>query len=63
MQTHGPSSCGIQVELLRGVWDLPEPGIRPVSPALVDRFLTTGLPGRSHSSAYFAFDLFFQPLG
>ena len=58
MQTCGLRSCGTQVEPLHGVWDLPEPGIKPVSPALVDRFLTTGPPGRSHSSAYFAFDLF-----
>ena len=29
------------------MWDLPGPGIEPVSPALQGRFLTTGPPGRS----------------
>ena len=29
------------------MWDLPAPGIEPVSPALVDRVLTTGPPGNS----------------
>ena len=27
------------------VWDLPVPGIEPVSPALAGEFLTTGPPG------------------
>ena len=30
-----------------GMWDLPRPGIDPMSPALEDRFLTTGPPGKS----------------
>ena len=54
---HRLSICGTWAQFW-GMGDLPEPGIKPVSPALVDRFLTTGPPGRSHSSAYFAFDLF-----
>ena len=29
------------------MWDLPRPGIKPVSPALAGRFLTTGPPGKS----------------
>ena len=29
-----------------GLWDLPRPGIEPVSPALQGRFLTTGPPGK-----------------
>ena len=29
--------------------DLPNPVIKPVSPALADRFLTTVLPGKPHS--------------
>ena len=29
------------------MWDPPEPGIKPVSPALAGRFLTTGPPGMS----------------
>ena len=40
------SSCGARAQLLRGMWDLPGPGLEPVSPALVGRFLTTELPGK-----------------
>ena len=29
------------------MWDLPRPGIKPVSPALAGGFLTTGPPGKS----------------
>ncbi|KAJ8782908.1 hypothetical protein J1605_009516 [Eschrichtius robustus] len=29
------------------MWDLPGPGLEPVSPALVGGFLTTVLPGKS----------------
>ena len=35
------SSCGARA-LLPGIWDLPGPGIEPVSPALAGGFLTTG---------------------
>ena len=28
------------------VWDLPRPGLEPVSPALAGGFLTTGPPGK-----------------
>ena len=34
-------------QLLCGTWDLPRPGIEPVSPALAGRFLTTGPLGKS----------------
>ena len=30
------------------MWDLPGPGLEPVSPALAGRFLTTAPPGKSH---------------
>ena len=30
-----------------GMWDLPGPGLEPVSPALAGRFLTTAPPGKS----------------
>ena len=42
----GISSCGSQTWLLRGMWDLPGPGIEPVSPALAGVFFTTELPGK-----------------
>ena len=31
---HGLSSCGQQASWLSAMWDLPGPGIKPVSPAL-----------------------------
>ena len=43
---HRLSSCGAQTELLRHMWDLPGPGLEPVSPALAGGFLTTAPPGR-----------------
>ena len=33
------SSCGHGLKLLRGMWDLPGPGLEPASPALAGRFL------------------------
>ena len=41
------SSCGPWAQLLCGTWDLPGPGIEPVSPALAGGFLTTAPPGKS----------------
>ena len=35
------SSCGTRAQLLRGMWYLPGPGLKPVFPALAGRFLTT----------------------
>ena len=43
----GLSSCDAQAELLCDMWDLPRPGIKPVSPALAGRFLTTAPSERS----------------
>ena len=40
------SSCGARAYLHRGMWDLPGPGLQPVSPALADGFLTTAPPGK-----------------
>ena len=39
------SSCSVQ--LAHSLWDLPGPGIEPVSPALAGGFLTSGPPGKS----------------
>ena len=41
------SSCGTRASLLRGIWDLPRPGLEPMSPALAGGFLTTAPPGKS----------------
>ena len=40
------SDCGAQALLLQGMWDLPRPGIEPVSPELAGGFSTTGSPGK-----------------
>ena len=45
---HRLSSCGARGQLLRGMWDLPGPGLEPVSPALAGGFLTTAPLGKSH---------------
>ena len=40
------SSCGARAQLLHGMWDLPRPGLEPMSPALAGGFLTTAPPGK-----------------
>ena len=49
LQTHRLSNCGSRAQLLRGMWDLPRPGLEPVSPALAGRFSTTVPPGKPTS--------------
>ena len=44
---HGLSGCHPRAPLPHNMWNLPGPGIEPVSPALAARFLTTGPPGKS----------------
>ena len=44
LQTRRLSSCGARAQLLRGMWDLPGPGLEPVSPALAGGFSTTAPP-------------------
>ena len=46
LQMRRLSSCGSRAQPLRGTWDLPRPGLEPVSPALAGRFSTTALPGK-----------------
>ena len=46
LQTRRLSSCGSQAQSLRGMWDLPRPGLEPMSPALAGRFSTTVPPGK-----------------
>ena len=46
LQTRRLSSCGSRAQLLRGMWDLPRPGLEPVFPALAGRFSTTVQPGK-----------------
>ena len=40
------SSCGTRAQLLCGMWNLPRPGLEPVSPALAGGLLTTEPPGK-----------------
>ena len=46
IQTRRLSSCGSRAQLLRGTWDPPRPGLKPVSPATAGRFSTTAPPGK-----------------
>ena len=46
------SSCGTQALLFHDVWDLPRPGLEPMSPAVAGRFLTTAPPGKSNDSFF-----------
>ena len=47
LQTCRLSNCGSRAQLLCGMWDLPRPGLEPVSPALAGRFSTTVPPGKA----------------
>ena len=44
----GLSCRGTWAHLSHGMWDLPRPGIKPLSPALAGRFLIIRPPGKSH---------------
>ena len=46
LQMRRLSSCGSRAQPLRGMWDLPRPGLEPVSPALAGRLSTTAPPGK-----------------
>ena len=46
LQTRRLSSRGSWAKLLCGMWDLPRPGLEPMSPALAGRFSTTAPPGK-----------------
>ena len=50
LQTRRLSSCGSRAQSLRGMWDLPRPGLEPVSPALAGRLSTTAPPGKPCSA-------------
>ena len=52
LQMRRLSSCGSRAHLLRGMWDLPRPGLEPVSPALAGRFSTTAPLGKPKQSSF-----------
>ena len=54
------SSCGARAQLLLGMWDLPGPGLEPLSPLLAGRFLTTAPPGKPPCCSLLTRDLAFK---
>ena len=52
LQMRRLSNCGSRAQPLRGMWNLPGPGIEPVSPALAGRFSTTAPPGKPQLSIF-----------
>ena len=63
LQTRRLGSCGSWAQLLRGMWDLPRPGLEPVSPALAGRFSTTAPPGKPYNIIFFNYFLIIQLKG
>ena len=62
LQMRTLSSCGSRAQLPCSMWDLPRPGLEPVSPALAGRFSTTAPPGKPKGSLYVInFQLKFYP--
>ena len=53
LQTRRLSNCGSRAQLLRSMWDLPRPGLEPMSPALAGRFSTTAPPGKPEPTKFF----------
>ena len=52
LQTRRLSNCGSRAQPLRSMWDLPRPGLEPVSPALAGRLSTTAPPGKPHENIF-----------
>ena len=52
LQTRRLSHCGSRAQPPRGMWDLPRPGLEPVSPALAGRFSTTAPSGKPLSTIF-----------
>ena len=52
LQTRRLSNCGSRAQPLCGMWDLPRPGLEPVSPAMAGRFSTTAPPGKPLESLF-----------
>ena len=42
------------------MWDLPGPGIEPMSPELAGRFLTTAPPGKSHKFSFLLINFYWS---
>ena len=58
----GSRACGLnsddaQAYLPHAIWDLPGPGIEPMSSALTSKFSTSGPPGKPQNHSLFSFPL------
>ena len=51
--SEGPSSHGAGAVVARGVWDLPRPGVEPVSPASAGGFLSAVPRGKADLGAFY----------
>ena len=60
LQTCRLSNCGSRAQPLRGMWDLPRPGLEPVSPALAGRFSTTAPRGKPHLYHFLKLDFTYE---
>ena len=49
---HGLSNCDTHTRLLHSTWDLPGPGIEPLSPAQSGGFFTAEPPGKLQSVVF-----------
>ena len=55
--------CSVWAQLPHGIWDLvPQPGIKPASPAPEGGFPTTGQPRKSRERGFCLHHSCFQPL-
>ena len=61
LQTRRLSNCGSRAQLLHSMWDLPRPGLEPMSPALAGRFSTTAPPGKPEP-IFFIYHILWQKL-
>ena len=52
LRTRRLNNCGSRAWLLRGMWDLPRPGLEPASPALTGRLSTTAPPGKPETGFF-----------
>ena len=62
LQTRRLSNCGSWVQPLRSMWDLPRPGLEPMSPALAGRLSTTAPPGKPQENMLFIISILLQLL-
>ena len=53
LQSRRLSNCGSRAQLLRGTWDLPRPGLEPMSSALAGRLSTTAPPGKPKTHYFY----------